>query len=105
MPTKRWHGHDPRNLHPTYSPKPIRCRTMSLISKNLISNILSTLSARIVVLALALVSSIVLARTLGPEGRGLFALVMLLPEIAGSFALLGFEQAYAVYAGLFPERR
>lgn len=78
---------------------------MGLVSNNLVSNILTTLSARIVVLALALISSIVLARTLGPEGRGLFALVMLLPEIAGSLALLGFEQAYTVYAGLLPAHR
>jgi O-antigen/teichoic acid export membrane protein len=71
----------------------------------LVSNILTTLSARIVLLALALVSSIVLARALGPEGRGLFALVVLLPDLAGTVALLGFDQANAVYAGLKPERR
>ena len=44
-----------------------------------------------------------LARTLGPEGRGLLALVLLLPELVKCFALLGFEQANAVYAGLEPE--
>lgn len=72
---------------------------------NLAWNILTTLSARIVTLVLALVSSIVLARILGPEGRGLFALVLLLPELATSFGLLGFEQANAVYAGLQPAGR
>jgi O-antigen/teichoic acid export membrane protein len=72
---------------------------------NLVWNILTTLSARIVVLALALISSILLARLLGPDGRGLFALTLLLPELASSFALLGFEQANAVYAGLEPDRR
>lgn len=72
---------------------------------NLVSNILTTLAARLAILALALVSSVLLARLLGPEGRGLFALVLLLPELARSFALLGFEQANAVYAGLEPERR
>jgi O-antigen/teichoic acid export membrane protein len=68
-------------------------------------NILMTLSARVALLALALVSSIVLARVLGPEGRGLFALVLLLPELARSFGLLGFEHANAVYAGLEPKGR
>ncbi len=53
-------------------------------------------------LGLTLVSSVILARILGPEGRGLFALVLLLPELARSLALLGFEQANAVYAGLEP---
>jgi O-antigen/teichoic acid export membrane protein len=42
---------------------------------------------------------------LGPEGRGLFALVLLLPEWGKNFGLLGFEQANAVYAGLEPEKR
>jgi O-antigen/teichoic acid export membrane protein len=56
-------------------------------------------------LALALASSIILARALGPEGRGLFALVLLLPELARTFGLLGFEQANAVYAGLEPGGR
>ncbi len=72
---------------------------------NLALNILTTLSARIIILVLALVSSIVLARTLGPEGQGLFALVLLLPELAKSFSLLGFDQANAVYAGLESEKR
>jgi O-antigen/teichoic acid export membrane protein len=72
---------------------------------SLIWNILTTLSARLLTLTLALISSIILARMLGPEGRGVFALVLLLPELARSFALLGFEQANAVYAGLEPEHR
>src|SRR5262245_3637699 len=67
---------------------------------NLARNILTTLSARMVTLSLALISSIVLARVLGTVDRGLFALVLLLPELAGSFGLLGFDQANAVYAGL-----
>ena len=71
----------------------------------LTQNILITLSARVTLLALAVVSSVVLARTLGPEGRGLFALVVLLPEMGRSLGLLGFDQANAVYAGLEPEGR
>jgi O-antigen/teichoic acid export membrane protein len=72
---------------------------------NLTLNILTTLSARIATLGLALISSIVLARWLGPEGRGLFALVLLLPGLAKSVGLLGLDQANAVYAGLAPEGR
>lgn len=71
----------------------------------LVQNILTTLSVRIVLVAMALISSVILARILGPEGRGLFALVFLLPELLRSFALLGFEQANAVYAGLEPHGR
>lgn len=72
---------------------------------NLTLNILTTLSARIVTLGLSLASSIILARWLGPEGRGVFALVLLLPGLAMSLGLLGFEQANAVFSGLVPERR
>jgi len=68
-------------------------------------NILTTLAARLVLLALALFSSIILARILGPEGRGVFALVLLLPELGATFGLLGFEQANVVYAGLEPRGR
>jgi O-antigen/teichoic acid export membrane protein len=68
-------------------------------------NIFTTLSARIALMAMALLSSVVLARALGPEGRGLFTLVLLLPELAMSFGLLGLDQANAVYAGLEPDRR
>jgi O-antigen/teichoic acid export membrane protein len=67
---------------------------------NLARNILTTLSARVIVLGIALASSMVLARALGPEGRGLFALVLLVPELAKTFGLLGFEQSNAVFAGL-----
>jgi O-antigen/teichoic acid export membrane protein len=72
---------------------------------NLVSNIVTTLFARVGVLMCALISSIVLARMLGPEGRGLFALILLLPEIAMTFGLLGFDHANVVYAGLEPESR
>jgi O-antigen/teichoic acid export membrane protein len=72
---------------------------------NLARNIFTTLSARVLVVGLALVSSVVLARGLGPEGRGVFALLLLLPELVKSLGLLGFEQANAVFAGLEPQRR
>ena len=68
-------------------------------------NILTTFATRTACLGLALVSSIVLARNLGPEGQGLFALILLLPELARTLGLLGFDQANVVYAGLKPESR
>jgi O-antigen/teichoic acid export membrane protein len=72
---------------------------------NLVRNILTTLLTRVTMLALALVSSMLLARLLGPEGLGLFALVLLLPELARSFGLFGMDQANVVYAGLEPKNR
>jgi O-antigen/teichoic acid export membrane protein len=72
---------------------------------NLTGNIVTTFSSRLGVAALSFLSSILLARFLGPEGRGIFALVNLIPEMILTFGLLGFDQAYAVYAGLEPEKR
>ena len=72
---------------------------------NLAWNILTTFTARVAVLALALCSSIIIARSLGPEGLGLLSLIILLPDLAKTFGLLGFDQANAVYAGLEPGNR
>ena len=68
-------------------------------------NILSTLASRIAMMCLALASSMVLARVLGPQGRGLFALILVLPEMLRTFGLFGFDQSNAVYAGLSPDGR
>src|SRR2546425_6743392 len=46
-----------------------------------------------------------LARLLGPEGRGTIALVFLLPELANTLGRLGFDHANAVFAGLDPTGR
>src|SRR5437899_7111699 len=46
-----------------------------------------------------------LARLLGPEGRGTLALVFLLPELANTLGRLGFDHANAVFAGLDPTGR
>jgi O-antigen/teichoic acid export membrane protein len=72
---------------------------------SLARNIAATLSARLILIAVALASSVFLARFLGPEGRGLFALVLLLPSLVRTFALLGFEEVNGVFAGLEPEGR
>jgi O-antigen/teichoic acid export membrane protein len=67
---------------------------------SLVTNIAATLCSRLLLIGFALASSVFLARFLGAEGRGLFALVLLLPSLAKTFALLGFEEANSVYAGL-----
>jgi len=78
---------------------------MTLGHGRLIRNIGSTLVTRVIVMAIALASSVLLARLLGPEGRGVFALLLLVPSLAASLGLLGFEQANAVYTGLEPGAR
>jgi O-antigen/teichoic acid export membrane protein len=72
---------------------------------NLATNIATTVIARVSLLGLAFVSSIMLARLLGPEGRGTLALVCLLPDLASMLGRLGFDSANAVFAGADPVRR
>jgi O-antigen/teichoic acid export membrane protein len=71
----------------------------------LTTNIAATLAARLILILFALISSVVLARFLGSEGRGLFALVLLVPSLARTFALLGYEEANSVYAGVEAQGR
>lgn len=54
-----------------------------------LKNTLSTLAARIIYLSLNFAVSIVIARILGPSGKGSFALIMLLPTILTTFLNFG----------------
>lgn len=56
---------------------------------------LATTTAQIGLLGLGLVSGVVLARFLGPEGRGQLALLLLFPMLAGTFLHFGVPQALA----------
>jgi O-antigen/teichoic acid export membrane protein len=66
----------------------------------LAQNVLTTLTARFIALGLSLATSVLLARMLGPEGRGVFATTLILPGFAIALGALGFSEANAVYAGL-----
>jgi O-antigen/teichoic acid export membrane protein len=68
-------------------------------------NIATTFAARMALLGLAFVSSIMLARLLGPEGRGVLALVCLLPDLGSILGRVGFDSANAVFAGIDPTGR
>ena len=56
-----------------------------------------TLTARVLGLTLALVASMVIARTLGPEGTGVYTLATLLPLLIVTFANLGIGPATVYY--------
>lgn len=55
--------------------------------------------ARILIFFTSLASSIVIARLLGPEGRGMYALLLLIPAIALKFSLFGIDSAEVYYIG------
>jgi O-antigen/teichoic acid export membrane protein len=56
-----------------------------------------TLMARVVGLALALLSSVIIARALGPDGTGVYTLAILFPILILTFANLGLGPATVYY--------
>jgi len=68
---------------------------MNSISKN--SAI--TFSSQILNFILALISSIILARVLGPKGRGIYALIILIPKMMLKLGSLGIEAANVYFTG------
>ena len=65
----------------------------------------STFFAQILNIALSLVASIILGRSIAPTGKGLLAILILIPKSAWTFGTLGLDQVNTVYAGREPERR
>ena len=64
-----------------------------------LENTLITFTTRISQLLLGIVTSIIIARVLGPEGRGIYALVILLPMLLIAFANFGIGPASVYYIG------
>jgi len=61
--------------------------------------------ARVVTLVLAMVTSIILARMLGPEGKGLYSVAMLLPSMIVTFLNLGISSATVYHTARESYRR
>lgn len=66
---------------------------------NFIKNTLMTLSSQITVTLLSVVGSIVIARVLGPEGKGAYSLILLVPTLLFSLGNLGIQSANTYYGG------
>ncbi len=60
-------------------------------------NILHTFSLQIIGFPLGVLISVIITRTLGPEGKGIFALAMLIFSLLSMFAGFGLNQATAYY--------
>jgi O-antigen/teichoic acid export membrane protein len=56
-----------------------------------------TLAIRVVIFGLGLVSNVILARALAPQGRGLYALALVAPSAVTLIANLGISQALVYY--------
>lgn len=62
------------------------------------SSVLYT-SAQVVGLGLGLANAIIISRLLGPSGRGIVSLAIVLTGLATTFATLGFATSFAFFAG------
>jgi O-antigen/teichoic acid export membrane protein len=67
--------------------------------RSFVQDALALLGNRVLVMAISLLSGIVLARCLGPEGRGLIAAVMVYPSLFLSFTEMGVRQSTIYYLG------
>jgi O-antigen/teichoic acid export membrane protein len=66
---------------------------------------LSTYGSRLVVAALSFGSVLIIARALGPEGRGDVALLTAIATLSAQLAVLGVDEANVNFAGNRPEKR
>jgi O-antigen/teichoic acid export membrane protein len=70
-----------------------------------LSSALFTLGTQVAVAGLSLVNVLIVARSLGPEGRGQVALLMTIAYLSSQVALFGVEQANVNFAGTRPTTR
>jgi O-antigen/teichoic acid export membrane protein len=67
------------------------------LNAGLLSSATLTLAARIGAFFLSLATNVILARALGPEGRGVYAVAVLIPALIGLAAQLGISPANIYY--------
>lgn len=68
-------------------------------SKKFIKNSFLTLLRQIISILLGLLISIVIARSLGPDGQGMYSLITLLPMMLYTFLNIGIEVSTVYYVG------
>ena len=68
-------------------------RLRSILSGDFVRKVLATFTTRIVLIGIGLVTTVVVARILGPEGRGLYAVAMAIGALGLQFGTLGLHAA------------
>ena len=63
-----------------------------------------TVAANLGSLGIGLVTSVILARTLGPEGRGAYAAILTWPNVIAILGILGLNQSAVFWSARQPER-
>ncbi len=77
-----------------FSPRAIIDRAKS---SDFIAKILKTLSTRVLIIIIGFITSVIIARTLGPEGRGMFAMAVTVGAFGVQFTNLGLHGANTYY--------
>ncbi len=75
----------------------------SLFSSNLVRNVIETYATRIVLMGLSLITTIVVARLLGPGGRGLYAVAAVTGAVGVQLGNLGLHTANVHFAARDPQ--
>jgi len=70
-----------------------------MLSKNLLKDITGVLGSNLFILTNNLLISILIARTLGPVGKGLFESIFIIPLLAISLAEMGISRSIIYYIG------
>src|SRR2546425_2016835 len=73
------------------------------LSSGFLRNVIETYATRILLMGVALITTIVVARLLGPEGRGLFAVAAAVGALGVQFGNLGLHTSNVYYAARSPE--
>ncbi len=66
-------------------------------SSDFFAKILKTVSTRVLLIIIGFITSVIIARTLGPEGRGMFAMAVTIGAFGVQFANLGLHGANTYY--------
>lgn len=77
----------------------LKKRIVDNIMTSISKNIAITFLSQILIFALGFIASIILARALGPTGRGIYALIILVPAVMLKFGSLGIEAANVYFTG------
>jgi len=88
-------GSDPGNSSSVASR--LRSYTERLVASDFVRKVAETYATQIVLLGLSLVTSIAVARALGPEGRGLYAVAMAMGTIGVQLCNLGLHASNTFY--------
>lgn len=80
----------------------IRTWFIQSIPPDLTKKVLETFSTRIFLIILSLITSVFVARTLGPEGRGLYAIALVIGMMGVQFSNLGLHSSNTFYVARDP---